>query len=92
MPLFHYTINGQTLAIRLPEHGGRIAEVQLDGKALVPAVEDMSHYVTAIALALLAHEVEEVHDTETNTIPFATPATPSAWADPESALLERGTL
>ena len=94
MPLFHYTIGGKTLAIRLPEQGGRISDVRLDGEALVPTEEEMQRYAAVIALALLTHEVETVHDEETGVITLAStnPATPSAWANPANALQERGTL
>lgn len=68
MKTFQYQLGNQTLTIRLDEKQGTIADLLVDGKHPVPAEEKMPAYAAAIALALIAYEVEVVHDEEPGII------------------------
>ncbi len=68
MKTFQYTIDGRQLSIRLDEKQGTIADLTVDGKHPVPAAEKMPAYAAVIALALIEHEVEIVHDDEPGII------------------------
>lgn len=87
MKTYNYTLNGQQLAIRIDETQGAVADILLDGAH--PAVPDneMPAYAAVIALALLEHEVEIVHDEETGVITLAPHA--SNWGDLASRLAQQ---
>lgn len=80
MKTFKYHINGQELAIRLDEKQGTIADIAVDGAHPAISDEDMPAYVAVIALALIEHEVEVVHDDEPGIITLAPRST--SWANP----------
>ena len=84
MKTFKYTINGQELVIRLDEKQGTISDVLVDGEHPAVSEADMPAYAAAIALALIAYEVEVVHDEEPGVITLA--PTNTSWAAP-SALM-----
>lgn len=85
MKTFQYKLGNQTLAIRLDEKQGTIAELTLDGVHPMPAEDDMPAYAAAIALALIEHEVEIVHDDEPGIITVEHRHT--GWNNP-SALMQ----
>ena len=68
MKTFLYTIDGKQLSIRLDEKQGTIAELLLDGQHPMPTEAEMPAYAAAISLALLAYDVEVVHDDEPGII------------------------
>ena len=80
MKTFNYNLNGQSLVIRLDEKQGSIADIKIDGTYPTVTEEDMPAYAAAIALALIAHEVEVVHDEEPGVITLAPAKT--SWAVP----------
>lgn len=81
MKTFKYSINGCELSIRLDEKQGTIANLLVDGAHPAVSTEDMPAYATVIALALLDHEVEVVHDDEPGTITIA-PRETTVWNNP----------
>ena len=80
MKTFLYTIDGKQLSIRLDEKQGTIAELLLDGQHPMPTEAEMPAYAAAISLALLAYDVEIVHDDEPGVITLAGGA--SDWGQP----------
>ena len=80
MKTFHYTIGGKQLTIRLDEKQGTIANLLVDGQHPLPTEEEMPAYAAAISLALLAYDVEIVHDDEPGVITLAGGA--SDWGQP----------
>lgn len=78
MKTFQYQINGQNLTIRIDEKNGSIADLQVNGAYPEIAEADMPAYAAAISLALIAYEVEVVHDDEPGIITLA-PAD-NSWA------------
>lgn len=87
MRTIRYDIGGKSLTIRLDEKQGAIDEILVDGEhPAVPAAE-MPAYTAAIALALIEHEVEIVHDDEPGIITLA-PGT-SHWGDMAGQLLQQ---
>lgn len=68
MKTFQYTIEGRRLSIRLDEKQGTIAELLVDGNSPRIADDDMPVYAAVVALALIEHEVEIVHDDEPGII------------------------
>uniref|UniRef100_UPI0015AA2D91 hypothetical protein n=1 Tax=Alloprevotella sp. TaxID=1872471 RepID=UPI0015AA2D91 len=68
MKTFQYKLGDQTLTIRLDEKQGTIADFLIDGYHTKPTEEEMPAYAAAIALALIEHEVEIVHDDEPGII------------------------
>lgn len=56
------------LTIRLDEKQGTIADFLIDGFHHRPDEAEMPAYAAAIALALIEHEVEIVHDDEPGII------------------------
>lgn len=80
MKTFKYHINGRELTIRLDEKQGTIADLAVDGAHPAIPDSDMPAYVAVIALALIEHEVEVVHDEEPGVITLA--PRPSNWANP----------
>ena len=77
MKTFKYHIDGREICVRLDEKQGTVADFLLDG--LHPAVpeDDMPVFAAVIALALIEHEVEIVHDDEPGVITLAPHA--SRW-------------
>ena len=65
MKTFQYQINGHAVSIRLDDREGTIADLLVDGEHPEVSEERMPAYAAAIALALIEHEVEVVHDDET---------------------------
>ncbi len=82
MKTFKYHLNGQELSIRLDEKRGTIADLLVDNAHPAIASEDMPAYAAVIALALIEHDVEIVHDEEPGIITLAGNTTVSPWADP----------
>ncbi len=80
MKTFKYQIDGKEIAIRLDAHAGTIAEVLVDGAAPAVPEEKMPVYAAVIALALIEHEVEVVHDDETGVITVVPQESP--WGNP----------
>lgn len=70
MKTFQYQINGHAVSIRLDDREGTIADLLVDGEHPEVSEERMPAYAAAIALALIEHEVEVVHDEETDIITF----------------------
>lgn len=86
MKTFQYQINGHAVSIRLDDREGTIADLLVDGKHPQVSEERMPAYAAAIALALIEHEVEVVHDDETDIITFMPQE--SSWNHP-SQLMNR---
>ena len=84
MKTFNYNLNGQQLVIRLDEELNSISEILVDGKTPTVTEEEMPAYAAAIALALIAYEVEVVHDEEPGVITLAPSAT--SWAAPAALI------
>ena len=68
MKNFQYKLGDKTITIRLDEKEGTIADFLVDGWHHKPADDEMPAYAAAIALALIEHEVEIVHDDEPGII------------------------
>ena len=68
MKTFQYKLGEQTLTIRLDEKQGTTADFLVDGWHHQPTDAEMPEYAAAIALALIEHEVEIVHDDESGII------------------------
>lgn len=68
MKNFQYKLGDKTINIRLDEKQGTIADFLVDGLHHKPTDEEMPAYAAAIALALIEHEVEVVHDDESGII------------------------
>ena len=81
-----YPINGHAVSIRLDDREGTIADFLVDGEHPQVSEERMPAYAAAIALALIEHEVEVVHDDETDIITFLPQE--SSWNHP-SQLMNR---
>ncbi|MGM9692331.1 MAG: hypothetical protein ACI3X6_03885 [Alloprevotella sp.] len=86
MKTFQYQINGHAVSIRLDDREGTIADLLVDGAHPEVSEERMPSYAAAIALALIEHEVEVVHDDETGIITFMPQE--SSWNHP-SQLMNR---
>ncbi len=86
MKTFQYQINGHAVSIRLDDREGTIADLLVDGAHPEVSEERMPAYAAAIALALIEHEVEVVHDDETDIITFMPQE--SSWNHP-SLLMNR---
>ncbi|MGN1241767.1 MAG: hypothetical protein ACI4T7_04715 [Alloprevotella sp.] len=86
MKTFQYQINGHAVSIRLDDREGTIADLLVDGAHPQVSEERMPAYAAAIALALIEHEVEVVHDDETDIITFMPQE--SSWNHP-SQLMNR---
>ena len=86
MKTFQYQINGHAVRIRLDDREGTIADLLVDGAHPEVSEERMPAYAAAIALALIEHEVEVVHDEETDIITFLPQE--SSWNHP-SQLMNR---
>ena len=68
MKTFKYSLGDRELTIRLDEKQGTIAELLLDGQHPMPTEAEMPAYAAVISLALLAYDVEVVHDDEPGII------------------------
>lgn len=80
MKTFQYKLGDKQLIIRLDERRDTVAEVLVDGEVPQPAADEMPAYAAVIALALIEHEVEYVHDDETGIITVKRSTTP--WNNP----------
>ena len=86
MKTFHYTIDGKQLSIRLDEKQGTIAELLLNGQHPMPTEAEMPAYAAAISLALLAYDVEVVHDDEPGIITVEHHRT--GWNNPSALMTQ----
>ena len=86
MKTFLYTIDGKQLSIRLDEKQGTIAELLLDGPHPMPTEAEMPAYAAAISLALLAYDVEVVHDDEPGIITVEHHRT--GWNNPSALMTQ----
>lgn len=68
MKTFQYNLGGQTITFRLDETKGTVADLLVDGNYPQPSEAEMPAYAAAIALALIEHDVEVVHDDEPGII------------------------
>lgn len=80
MKYFKYHINGRELSIKLDTSHATVAELLVDGKAPEVPADEMPVYTAVIALALIEHDVEVVHDEEPGVITLTHHRTP--WARP----------
>lgn len=80
MKTFRYNIDGRSLAIRLDDKQGTIADILVDDAHPAVSEADMPAYAAVIALALIEHEVEIVHDDEPGVITLA--GGRSRWGSP----------
>ena len=80
MKTFRYTIGGKEVSIRLDEKQGTIADLLINGEHPAVPEEKMPAYAAVIALALIEHEVEIVHDDEPGIITLAGQESP--WNHP----------
>ena len=86
MKTFHYTIGGKQLTIRLDEKQGTIANLLVDGQPPLPTEEEMPAYAAVISLALLAYDVEVVHDDEPGIITVEHHRT--GWNNPSALMMQ----
>ena len=86
MKTFHYTIGGKQLTIRLDEKQGTIANLLVDGQHPLLTDEEMSAYAAVISLALLAYDVEVVHDDEPGIITVEHHRT--GWNNPSALMMQ----
>ena len=86
MKTFQYTLDGHSLTIRLDEHAGTIADIRVDDAHPVVTEAEMPAYAAAISLALLAYEVEVVHDDEPGIITLTPQKT--NWANPAALMTQ----
>ena len=86
MKTFHYTIGGKQLTIRLDEKQGTIANLFVDGQHPLPTEEEMPAYAAVISLALLAYDVEVVHDDEPGIITVEHHRT--GWNNPSALMMQ----
>ncbi len=68
MKNFQYKLGDQVITIRIDEKHGTITDFLVDGWQPRPTEEEMPAYAAVIALALIEHEVEIVHDEEPGII------------------------
>ena len=86
MKTFQYKLGSQTLTIRLDEKQGTIADFLIDGFHHQLTEEEMPAYAAVIALALIEHEVEVVHDDEPGVITVKHHPTP--WNNPAELMTQ----
>ncbi len=84
MKTFKYTIGGKQLTLRLDDRRGTVGSLHYDGAAVRPDDSEMPAYAAVIALALIEHEVEEVHDEETGVITLRRQKSP--WNSPSEMM------
>lgn len=91
MKTFEYKVGDKKVTIRLDEQRGTVSEFLVDGTTSLPTEDEMPAYAAAIALALIEHDVEVVHDDEPGTITLTHASTqwnhPSAVWNHPSALM-----
>ncbi len=80
MKHFTYHIGGHELRLKIDGQRETVAELLVDGAPPQVPAEDMPAYAAAIALALLEHDVEVVHDEEPGVITLKPHRTP--WGRP----------
>ncbi len=80
MKTFQYNIGSHAISIRLDEKQGTIADFLVDGNHPAIGEEEMKAFAAVIALALIEHDVEIVHDDEPGVITLSPQS--SGWADP----------
>lgn len=80
MKTYQYTLGGQKLTLTLSGEQAAVADILVNGQPLQPAADEMPAYAAAIALALIEHEVEIVHDNEPGVITVEHHLT--SWNDP----------
>lgn len=80
MRTFQYKLGDRLLSIAVNEAQGSVTGLLVDGEPLRPEAGEMPAYAAVIALALIEHEVEFVHDEETGLITVGRHATP--WSSP----------
>lgn len=86
MKTFKFKVGDKAIVIRLNEDRGTIADFLVDGFHHKPLESEMPRYAAVIALALIEHEVEVVHDEEPGIITLEHHRT--VWNDP-SALMNQ---
>lgn len=82
MKNFEYKVGDKVINIRFDEAHGTVAEFLVDGATAQPTEEQMPAYAAAIALALIEHEVEVVHDDEPGMITVK--PTKTSWNHPSA--------
>ncbi len=87
MRTFHYNLNGKSLAIRVDEKQGTVADILVDGVHPEVPETDMPVFAAVISLALIEHEVEIVHDEEPGIITLAPRS--SSWGDVAGLLTQQ---
>ena len=68
MKTFKFKVGDNKIVIRLNEDRGTIADCLVNGFHHKPLDSEMPRYAAVIALALIEHEVEIVHDEEPGII------------------------
>ncbi len=86
MKTFKYTIDGHALNIRLDEKQGTIADLSVDGHHPTVTGDEMKAYAAVIALALIEHDVEIVHDEEPGVITLASRDVIYGWGHPSQLM------
>ncbi len=87
MKTFRYTIGGKSLTVQLDEKQGSVSDILVDGEHPAVPEDEMPAYAAAIALALIEHEVEIVHDDESGVITLASGT--SSWGNPANQFLQQ---
>jgi len=80
MKTFQYKLGDTLLTLTLDEKRGTVSEILQDGISPAVGAEDMPAYAAAIALALIEHKVEVVHDEEADIITVK--HYPTEWNSP----------
>lgn len=88
MKTFKYHIDGREICVRLDEKQGTVADFLLDGRHPAVPEADMPVFAAVIALALIEHEVEIVHDEESGVITLD--QTPTRWNNLASLMARMG--
>ena len=88
MKTFNYKIGGHDLVIRLDEKQGTIADFKVDGNYPTLSDEEMPAFAAVIALAIIEHEVEVVHDDEPGVITIGKLQHHTPWATPSQQMTQ----
>ena len=80
MRTFKYNIDGHEVAITVSALQGTVARMTVDGAQPELTESERDHIAAVIALALAQHELEVVHDDETDVITLSHHDT--AWNAP----------
>ena len=80
MKTLRYRVGSHDFRITLSEKTGNVVSVTTDGHPHQPPADAMPRYATAVCLALLQYEVEEVHDDEETGITITHNG--GFWSDP----------